>query len=195
MAEPIVAYAKEIQKNQIIGVKYFTAKVSGRSGDQSQPQRQELYWRALRTIPSLEIICGHFREREIRARVVDPPPNFINVFKTEEKGSDVNLATNLLMDGFRDKYEVAIVISGDSDLITPIKMIRDEIGKPVGVVNPQLVSGPVAKPKHKRRKNAGLKKACSFYHAGISWNQLSESVFPDTLTDCVGSFTRPSEWR
>jgi len=56
--------------------------------------------------------------------VVNPPPNTIEVFKTEEKGSDVNLATHLLLDGFQDRYAAAIVITGDSDLVTPIKMAR-----------------------------------------------------------------------
>ncbi len=57
------------------------------------------------------------------------------VLKTEEEGSDVNLATLLLKDGFQGLYDVAVVISNDSDLVLPIEMVKTELGKPVGVLN------------------------------------------------------------
>jgi hypothetical protein len=55
----------------------------------------------------------------------------------DEKGSDVNLASHLLMDGFNKSYDTAIVISNDSDLFTPVKMVRDELKNRVIVANPQ----------------------------------------------------------
>jgi NYN domain len=58
--------------------------------------------------------------------------------KMEEKGSDVNLAPYLLMDGFRQDYEVAIVVSSDSDLIEPIRMVRQDLSFSVGLLNPQI---------------------------------------------------------
>jgi hypothetical protein len=42
----------------------------------------------------------------------------------------------LLVDGFQKRYEVAVVISNDADLVLPISIPRDELGLPVGVVNP-----------------------------------------------------------
>lgn len=84
-----------------------------------------MFWRALRTLPNLEIIEGDFRTRKIMAAVVSPPPNFMEVFKTEEKGSDVNLAAHLLLDGFRNRYKCAIVISGDSDLVITLQPNRN----------------------------------------------------------------------
>ena len=41
---------------------------------------------------------------------------FVEVIKTEEKGSDVNLAVHLLNDAWLDRYECAVVVSNDSDL-------------------------------------------------------------------------------
>ena len=41
----------------------------------------------------------------------------------EEKGSDVNLATYLVADGFRDLYDTAVVVSNDSDLAEPLKLV------------------------------------------------------------------------
>ena len=54
----------------------------------------------------------------------------------EEKGSDVNLASHLLVDGFRDRYDLAVVISNDSDLTEPVRFVREDLNKPVGVLNP-----------------------------------------------------------
>jgi hypothetical protein len=178
-------------RNQIIGTKYFTAKVSVLPNNPGQPIRQMMFWRALRTLPKLEIIEGDFRTRKIMAAVVSPPPNFMEVFKTEEKGSDVNLAAHLMLDGFRQQYECAIVVSGDSDLVTPIRMVRDELKKPVGVLNPQRLSGANCRPP---RKNAGLQQAASFYQNGVTWAQLLAAQFPTPMTDATGTFHKPPTW-
>lgn len=188
---PVALVQRAFPRNQIIGTKYFTAKVRALPANPGQPTRQLFFWRALRTLPDLEIIEGDFRTREVMAAVVSPPPSFVKVFKTEEKGSDVNLAAHLLLDGFRNHYDCAIVVSGDSDLVTPIRMVRDELRKPVGVLNPQRLSGPNCRPP---RKNAGLQHAASFYQNGVTWAQLLAAQFPPTLTDAHGSFHKPATW-
>ena len=43
--------------------------------------------------------------------------------------TDVNIATHLLLDAFNDKYDTAILISGDSDLVPPIKAIHNQFSK------------------------------------------------------------------
>ena len=63
-------------------------------------------------------------------------PRTVEIFDTEEKGSDVNLATYLLMDGSENDYEMAVVISNDSDLKLPIRMNRTKLGKHIGVIDP-----------------------------------------------------------
>lgn len=188
---PVALVARAFPRNQIVGTRYFTARVRALPQDSGQPQRQMVFWRALRTLSNLSIIEGDFRTRKVRAAVVSPPPNTIEVFKTEEKGSDVNLAAHLLMDGFRGSYECAIVMSGDSDLLTPIRMVREELKKPVGVLNPQRLSGPNCRPP---RKNAGLQQAASFYQDGVTWAQLQAAQFPATMTDATGTFHKPRSW-
>jgi len=188
---PVALIERAFPKNQIVRTKFFTAKVGALPHNPGQPVRQMIFWRALRTLPNLEIIEGDFRTREIMAAVVNPPPNFIKVFKTEEKGSDVNLAAHLLLDGFRGNFECAIVVTGDSDLVTPIRMVRDELKKPVGILNPQRLSGPNCRPP---RKNAGLQHAASFYQNGVTWAQLLAAQFPDRMTDATGPFHKPPTW-
>ena len=189
---PVSLVARAFPRNKISLTKYFTARVAALPGDPGQPTRQQFYWRALRTLPAFEIILGEFRTRRVRAAVVNPPPKTIEVFKIEEKGSDVNLAAHLLHDGFLGRYDAAIVVTGDSDLISPIKMVRTTLQKPVGVLNPQRASGPGRRPP---RRSAGLQHAASFYQDSITWAQLEAAQFPDTIADAEGTFHEPQAWQ
>ncbi len=170
-----------LPRDQISRIKYFTALVDARPGDLDKPLRQELYWRALRTIPNLEIILGSFLTHEVKMPLSPMGTGYVKVLKTEEKGSDVNLATHLLIDGFRNDYELAVVVSNDSDLLLPIRFVVEELGKPVGLLNPQKHISVVLQPhvtfiKHIR--------------AGV----LTNSQFPPTLTDSHGAFSKPASW-
>lgn len=126
-----------LPKNTIQEIKYFTALVSARPNDPSQPQRQQLYLRALATLPKVSVHLGHFLVHEVTMPLVvapGQPQQYARVIKTEEKGSDVNLATHLLHDAHMDRLDVAVVVSNDSDLLGPIKIVRNELGKKVGIL-------------------------------------------------------------
>jgi hypothetical protein len=53
----------------------------------------------------------------------------VSIIEEEEKGSDVNLASYLLVDGFAGEYDIAIVVSNDSDLAEPIRLVRSILGR------------------------------------------------------------------
>jgi hypothetical protein len=145
----INALARHLLPNhQINRIRYFTARVTVTPGDGDgrQPQRQQFYLRALRTLPNVEIHLGTFLSHPTMMPLATPSAGqkFVEVIKTEEKGSDVNLATYLLLDAFKDDYEQALVISNDSDLATPIEVVNKKLGKAVGVALP--CSNPGRKP-------------------------------------------------
>ena len=174
-----------LPKNQITQIKYFTALVRPRPHDPAQPLRQQVYLRALRTIPNLEIIFGHFLTHEIDMPVANCPPGkqqFVRVIKTEEKGSDVNIATHLIYDGYKGAYDVAILISNDSDLVEPIKVVEQEFRKGVIVLNPFPKM-----PSHELQKYATFVKP-------IRQGVLAASQFPPALQDQNGKFFKPSTW-
>ena len=127
-----------LPKDEINRIRYFTAHVSGRGGDHQQPQRQQIYLRALATIPNLSVHLGQFLTHPTRMPLANPGsgPATVEVLKTEEKGSDVNLATYLLLDAFEKDCEAAAVISNDSDLALPIELAMKKLGLVVGVINP-----------------------------------------------------------
>ena len=105
--------------HDILRVKYFTARVSGTPADQSKPQRQDAYLRALRHYrPEVEVYFGHFLSHPVTAPLARPVGKVrtATVIRTEEKGSDVNLAVHLLNDGWLDAYDCAVVVSNDSDI-------------------------------------------------------------------------------
>jgi uncharacterized LabA/DUF88 family protein len=114
-------------RNQINRIRYFTAHVNARSNNPQQRLRQQTYLRALRTIPQLSIHLGSYLEKPTRMPLHPPPatgPKTVQVMKSEEKGSDVNIATYLLVDAFDDEYEAAVVVTNDSDLAEPIRLVR-----------------------------------------------------------------------
>ena len=86
--------AKVLQPHHdILTVKYFTARVSATPANQSKPQRQDVYLRALRHYrPEVEVYFGHFLSHTVRAPLAQPVGNrrVAEVTRTEEKGSDVN---------------------------------------------------------------------------------------------------------
>lgn len=173
-----------LPKNNILSIKYFTANVNVRASDPDQPIRQQTYFRALRTIPNLEIILGHFLTSETTMRLVNPPPGqspYVKVIKTEEKGSDVNMATHLLCDGYENAYDVAVVITNDSDLLEPIRVVREKLNRTVGILNPHKYPSQV------------LKQYASFIKP-IRQGVVAASQFPDTMTDQTGAFTKPATW-
>jgi uncharacterized LabA/DUF88 family protein len=109
------------------------------------------------------------------------PIRWVNVDKTEEKGSDVNLAAHLLRDAFTGLYELAVVISNDSDLREPVRIVRRELNLPVGIINPHQI--------HSRE----LQEFATF-RKRIREVDLVSSQFPESLQDAKGTFRKPRGW-
>ena len=176
--------------HQINRIRYFTAIVDQRPNDPLQQHRQLLYLRALRTIPNLSIHYGQFKTGNVWRRRAHAAPDLddpVLVKSTEEKRTDVNLASYLLMDGYEGDYEQAVVISNDSDLALPIEIVRDRLKRPVGVVNPNTSRARVGITP------VELREAATFLRQ-IRPNALKNSQFPDSLVDSTGTFSKPALW-
>jgi hypothetical protein len=161
-------------------IRYFTARVSGSRTNASQPQRQDTYFRALQTIQSLSIHEGHFQRKRVHMPRASGSGS-VEVIKTEEKGSDVNLATYLLLDGCKSDAEVAVVISDDFDLKEPLRVARQELGLRVGVVSP--------------RGKPWLRSAVSAdFYRPVQERHLLACQFAAVLQDRRGDIRRPPSW-
>ncbi|MGH2532670.1 MAG: NYN domain-containing protein [Thermomicrobiales bacterium] len=128
-----------LPKDRVHRIRYFTADVSATPKDPDQPIRQQAYLRALQTIPHLQMHKGRFLQTTKRGLPVDAVKHgadLIEVRLFEEKGSDVNIATYLLWDALSHSCEKSVVISNDSDLAEPIRVVRDELGVEIAVISP-----------------------------------------------------------
>jgi len=111
--------------DNIIKIKYFTARVNARPNDPSQPTRQDTYLKALKAhIPTLDIIYGQFQSHKARAWKANGTGT-VKIIKTEEKGSDVNLAVHILQDAWLDLYDTVILVSNDSDLAQSLRFVKN----------------------------------------------------------------------
>lgn len=189
------ALAKTLMPNETIQtIRYFSARVSG-VRDPAAPARQGKYLRALRTFPRITIHLGTFLSNDVAMHLAPPPATgpvphlmylrpdgkrYAWVTKTEEKGSDVNLATSLLLDAFNKDCELAVVISNDSDLMEPIRLVR-QMFHPVGIVNPHQVP------------SAELRRAAS-WQIPLFASHIKACQLPDKLTDGRGEFEKPPDW-
>lgn len=175
------------KKHDITCIKYFTAHVSGKI-DSDQPLRQRTFLRALeKHIPELEIHLGQFTTHTKILPLATNPKQYgdrmfyVPVIKTEEKGSDVNLAVNLLNDSWQDRFEAAIVVSNDSDLAESLKFVSQHQNRVIGVINPRINKIPARK----------LMKHAHFYKV-IRAGVLKMSQLPDPIPGTT--IHKPETW-
>ena len=171
------------QHYRVSRIRYFTALVSARANNPQSRLRQQIFLRALATVPGVDIHHGNYLATTKRRPLASPVsglPLFVDVLDSEEKGSDVNLATYLLFDAFNQEYDAAVVISDDSDLAEPIRIVRQHFKKHVRVLSP-------------RGKSRVLSQAATRFQQ-IAVANLQNAQFPATLTDAVGTITKPRGW-
>jgi hypothetical protein len=76
-----------------------------------------------------------FRPNPASKHIV-PPPVVAWVWKTEEKGSDVNLGAHLVRDAFLKSFDEAAILTNDTDLCEPMRIVKDEVGLPITLLAP-----------------------------------------------------------
>ena len=202
--DPVRLVARLLPREHAIDkLRYFTARVSGKL-DPSAPARQQIYLKALATVSEVELHYGRFLAktawrplanlpvgvypdrragRQGAARGARTPPHdaVIAEFHTmEEKGSDVNLAAHLLNDAWKDLFEAAVVVSNDTDLVAPIRMVTGERKRPVFVVCPG------------RWQIAPQLRQAASHVRDIRPNVLRAAQFPDRLPGTT--ISKPEGW-
>jgi uncharacterized LabA/DUF88 family protein len=105
-----------LQNQELVEIRYYTSRVSNNPEKQ---KRQTTYIEALET-QGIKIIYGHYQDGTEECRRCG------NIWRTaKEKMTDVNIATSIIIDAYKDKYDTAMLISGDSDLVPPIKAVHE----------------------------------------------------------------------
>jgi uncharacterized LabA/DUF88 family protein len=127
---------------ELIEINYYTAMVKGAPG---KAERQNIYFEALRNhIPEFRYVLGWYQiqAKELpeaiqtgtdrRGKPVYRAGKKVLVLKREEKKTDVNIATEMLNDAWRNKFDCAVLISNDSDL-APALLATKQRGKIIGI--------------------------------------------------------------
>lgn len=161
-------------------IAYCTALISGHE-DALGRQRQQTYLAALGDDPRIKVEMGNFITRKIRA--VDAASGAMRVVEVpEEKGSDVNLASHLLVDLHTGKIDAAVLITNDSDLRFPCQHTRMHV--PLGTVNPR--GRPTAQALRGQPGDGA---------GGHWWYSLTADDFlACQLPEIVGNHQKPTGW-
>ncbi|MEW6194268.1 MAG: NYN domain-containing protein [Bacteroidota bacterium] len=171
------------KNNEITQIKYFTALVSGKTNPY-KPIKQQTYLRALQSfIPEIKIYYGHFLTHEVMAPLAKPVDNqrTARIIKTEEKGSDVNIAVHLLNDAWLNNYDCAVIVSNDSDLVESMKLVKEyHSSKILGLIMPGK-----GHPSKELMKHADFVKR-------IRVGVLEASQLPNPIPDT--NISKPTDW-
>jgi uncharacterized LabA/DUF88 family protein len=173
----IKTLCEQLQKpnHRLLAVKYFTSRVNG---DPSKSARQDVFWRALKTIPEVEIFKGQYGTRDYKCSSCNHKGNC-----PTEKMTDVYIASELVRDTHQNKYDTAFLISGDRDLVPAINIIRETFpSRHIKVIFPPNRYSPDLQAV-----------AHSIKH--INKTHLNNSVFPDTIPISGSTpIYRPASW-
>jgi len=165
-----------ITKNEeIVDIIYFTALAKW---DQNKVRKHKLFIKA-NELKGVQVVYGEFKKRDKFCNLCN------RTYQTfEEKQTDVNIAIQLFKLSIDDKYDKAIIISGDSDLIPSINAVRKTFPhKQIGVVI------PIA------RRAEALKQVCDFYMK-MKERHLLSSIMEHKIKINKNEYIEcPSDWR
>lgn len=172
----LYAFSKSLLKEnqELISVKYFTSRITK---DPERQKRQNTYLEALEAA-GVKILYGKFQADKVEClrcgRI------WINY---NEKLTDVNLATHMLVDAYKDQYDTAVLVSGDSDLVPPVRSVHENFSnKRVFIVFPP------------RRHNVSM-SAVARGTMIIGRKKLNDHQFPEYVTNNAGyTLKKPENW-
>lgn len=171
------ALLKPDQKLQ--SVHYFTSRIRANGSNTLDMQRQTTYLEALGTLSNVQTHFGHYLEKSRQCRQCGA-----QWMDYEEKMTDVNIAVQLLSDAYEDQFDTVLLVSGDSDLTTPVKQVRARFpGKKIIIALPP------------NRRSQELIKAANGYFS-INETALRNAQLPAQVQRADGfMLQRPAHWK
>lgn len=175
--------AKLHPQDEIVKIRYFTSEVQGAT----QPN-QKAFWRALGTTPLVKIQQGKFKRAEVRCEHRNCTLVGDRTFhRLQEKRTDVNIAVNMVDDAHRNACDNMVIISGDSDLVPAVMLVRASFKNITTFV---YVPGQA----YEERKANELMQAAHFGRP-LNTSFLGDCQFPDEFTDQYGRpVKKPKDW-
>jgi uncharacterized LabA/DUF88 family protein len=173
------------QDDDIQKIWYFTARVSGAAASRQQP-----YLEALSTLPKVKIKYGLFKDKTQKCKVAacNLPASQKKYKVPEEKGTDVNIALQMLDDAYQGLCDRIILVSGDSDLVPAIELIKKR--------HTQIkISVYIPATNPKRGAATELRNSADNDHTLAPNNLMVQSQFPiNVIISPTRTITKPSSW-
>jgi 6-hydroxy-3-succinoylpyridine 3-monooxygenase len=180
-----------------VAIKFFTALILAKAASAEDSLKcQEQYHAALKahTPGRVEIIKGYYACSEARARAIDPnnpkkqPRDcaFVDVWKLEEKQSDVNLAIHALTDALTGEVDQVVIVTNDTDIAPAMEMIRQRTKVQIGLIIPTI--------NQAREVNADLDKFAGWTRKQIKVDELKASQLPRVIKKGKSAVTKPVSW-
>ena len=177
-----------VNSNQeLIAVKYFSAQIGSYHTKPEKALRQKIYLEALQISPKIEIRLGYFSVHKTKMPLAEDFDkgilSLVEVIRTEEKGTDVNLAVQMAVDAVQDKFDYAMLFSNDSDMSYSIQIAVKDCKKKVGLyIARDAISYKVLK-----------ENTC--YIRRLTQTLLASHQFPDEIKTKTGRvIKKPKDW-
>ncbi len=156
-------------------VLYFTTLATWDAG---KTARHRIFIRAQEN-EGVKVVYGEFKRKHKHCNRCQK-----DFWSFEEKQTDVNIALNLFQLAIQERYDRAIIISGDTDLIPAVKAVRSIFpGKQIGVIV------PIGRASEDFRKEAD-------FHYRMREHHLAKSRYPDALRLADGTILDcPPNWK
>ena len=166
------------EDQELVDVRYFTSLMHH---EPESLKRQQHYLAALELDGGVTVHHGRFERREMECSQCGH-----SYRRPQEKETDVRMAVQMVVDAMNDRFDVALVVTADSDLVPAVETVRSEFGKVVLIVHPP------------RRHGSQLIEAADGERF-ISRSWLNQAQFPDPLlltkpNGKIRTFVKPPSW-
>lgn len=195
---PSISVPGATSKSELLGnpaIKFFTAPILTQAAkSEDSIQCQERYHAALRAHQPerVQVVCGYYSLTEARARAIDPLakkwPRYcpdVEVWKLEEKQSDVNLALHAFREAVMGEVDHLVIVTNDTDIEPALAMIREHTGATIGLVIPTTGA---------REANTSLAKYAHWVRKRIGEDELRASQLPRVVQRERRSVAKPDSW-
>lgn len=187
--------------SELVAIKFFTADIRARIATHGQQAQiaQQSYHRALeqRYPGQIEIIKGYYDLRKANLLAYREPPDKqerVEVWKLEEKQTDVNIAIHAYRDVMQGRAEQIVFVSNDSDLEPALSLIRKDMGPRVtiGVILP--IRKPDGDEVRQRPRSESLSRHADWTRTHITAAELAASHLPLMVPTKKKPIRKPDYW-
>ncbi|HUW83782.1 MAG TPA: NYN domain-containing protein [Phycisphaerae bacterium] len=169
--------------DRIVQIHYFTAFLTG-----ARQENQKTYLKALATLPLVNIVLGQFKTKRVLCSVPGCTFGGSRWFDTpEEKRSDVNIGVQMVDDAYQNRCDAMVLVSGDSDLVPAVNMVKAQFPKMFVVVYV---------PARSQIRGAAVQlRAAADRNKTLPLALLKHAQFPKAVPDGAGGvIQKPGAW-